>query len=306
MTGAVVVVGSLNVDLVVGVHRMPAPGETVLSTRFERHPGGKGLNQAVAAARLGARVHMIGAVGPDDSGRWLCSVARDEAIADGPIIEVAAPTGTAFIEVDDDGANRIVVVSGANAEVTPEQVRASLAAIDSPAVVLVQCEVPMPAIEAAMAAGRELGATTILNPAPACELPAGLLANVDVIIPNEHEAAAITGLPTATQVDATMAADWLNDQGVRYAVITRGSHGAVWASSAHGSGSQAAFPVRAIDTVAAGDAFCGGLATGLAEGMSFPEALRMASATGSLATTVVGAVPSLPGRAVVDAALAEH
>ncbi len=306
MSGTVVVVGSLNLDMVVGVVRMPDSGETVMGTGLNRHPGGKGLNQAVAAARLGARVHMIGALGEDEPGQWLRSVARAEGIDDTHIAQVAAPTGTAFIEVDASSANRIVVVSGANGQVTAEQVRAAIAAIPDLSVVLAQCEVPMPAVEAAMAAGRERGATTILNPAPAVPLDPALLAKVDILVPNEHEATVITGLPTGSLVDASAAARALNDRGVKYAVITRGAHGATWSSAAHGSGSQPALPVSAIDTVAAGDAFCGGLAAGIAEGLGFADALRLASGAGALATTVVGAVPSLPDRPAVDALLAEH
>lgn len=306
MSRAVVIVGSLNADLVVGLERMPDPGETVMGTSFERHPGGKGLNQAVAAARLGARVFMIGSVGSDDTGSWLRSVAVAEGIDASHITAAEGASGTALIEVDATGMNRIVVVSGANATVTAEQVEAALRAIDDIAVVMCQGETPPDSIEAAMRVGKELGATTILNPAPVREFSTATLAHVDVIVPNEHEAAELSGHSTTQTADADEVARWFNQQGIHTAVITRGSHGSVWHSAAHGSGSMGVFHVDAIDTVAAGDAFCGGLATGLAEGKSLPEALRLASASGALATTKAGAVPSLPTREAVEQLIAEH
>lgn len=303
MPGPVIVVGSLNADIVVQLERMPDRGETVMGNDVQHHPGGKGLNQAVAAARLGADVHMVGAVGYDDAGAMLRKVTVDEGIDDSHLFTMEGPSGTALIEVETNGANRIVVISGANGRLAPQNVTTAIQAVAAPAVVLAQGEVPLPAIEAAMAAGRAAGAITILNPAPALAFPDTLLANVDVIVPNEHEAAILTGLPTDTLVDAEEAAATFNTKGVPYAVITRGSHGSVWSSAAHGAGSVATHPVDAIDTVAAGDAFCGALAAALAEGRSMPEALRWAAAAGALATTVMGAVPSLPRRSAVEALL---
>ena len=305
MTGIVVVVGSLNVDLVVGVDRMPDPGETVLGRSLERHAGGKGLNQAVAAARLGAHVHMIGAVGSDEAGSWLRGIVDDEGINGAAITTVEGPSGTALIEVDTAGMNRIVVVAGANGAVTPEQVTAAIAALDGVAVVLTQGEVPLDSIAAAMAAGRACGARTMLNPAPVRDYPDSLLALVDVIVPNEFEAAHLTGLATETLVDASEAARHFADKGIPHAVITRGARGAVWASPLS-SGSVEAFSVSPVDTVAAGDAFCGGLAAAIAADETFADALRWASAAGALATLGAGAVPSLPTLEAVEALLAEH
>lgn len=296
-------VGSLNLDVVIGLERMPNTGETVLGTSLARHAGGKGLNQAVAAARMGARVHMVGAVGDDEAGTWLRNIARDDGVSTTHVLTSPGTSGTAIIEVEPSGANRIIVVPGANATVTPTFVEAAIAQIQNPRVVLVQGEIPLDAVAAAMRAGRARGALTMLNPAPVFDIPREVMANVDVIIPNEAETTELTGLPTTTRVDAAMAATELVDRGARFAVVTCGSRGASWASASHGSGAVPAFAVRAVDTVAAGDAFCGALAALLAEGLAFGEALQWASAAGGLATTVPGAVPSLPSRTDVQALL---
>lgn len=301
MSGTVVVVGSLNLDLVVGLERMPAPGETVLGSTLERHPGGKGLNQAVACTRLGARVAMVGAVGSDDSGTWLRQIAADEGIDVSPIATVDGPSGTALIEVDAQGGNRIVVVPGANAHVTAEAAERAITAI-APRVVLAQGEVPLPTIEAAMRAGLEAGAITVLNPAPVLDYSAELLALVDVLVPNEHEAFALTGLDTATEAGALAAAQRLLQHGCGTVVMTRGAQGSLWAD-ANGAGTVPTHPVTPIDTVAAGDAFCGGLVSALAEGADLQTSLQRASAAGALATTKIGAVPSLPTLSEVDALL---
>jgi ribokinase len=305
MTGRVVVVGSLNLDLVVSLDRMPDSGETVFGTAFEQHAGGKGLNQAVAAARLGIPVGMIGALGDDTAGEFLRSVMVDEGIDHAGVAAMPGTSGTAIIEVDTTGANRIVVISGANEKVTGEQVTAALGALGDVAVVLTQGEVPDDAVVAAMEAGRALGAITILNPAPARDYPSSIYEHCDYVIPNEHEAALITGLPTHTTADATAAARAIVRLGAGCVIVTRGSKGTSWATRST-TGTSGVFAVRAIDTVAAGDAFCGGLAAALAQGRTMTDALRFASATGALATTVAGAVPSLPRRSDVDALLASR
>ena len=299
MSQRVVVVGSLNLDIVIGLARMPDSGETVLGERLDQHAGGKGLNQAVSIARLGVPVAMIGALGTDSAGTWLREIVRREGIDDAGVATVDGSSGTAVIEVDSAGANRIVVIPGANAAVTAEQVSAAIAAVDDVGVVLTQGEVPLEAIAAAMRAGRAIGATTILNPAPALALPDELLHDVDYVIPNEHEAALLTGMVTSTAADATDAARALVHRGAGCAVVTRGARGSVWATSGS-SGSAGAFRVVPVDTVAAGDAFCGGLAAALAEGRSLSEALRWGSAAGALAATAEGAVTSLPDREAVE------
>lgn len=298
MSGRVVVVGSLNLDLVVRLDRMPDPGETVFGRSVEQHAGGKGLNQAVAAARLGVPVTMVGAVGSDASGAWLRETVDTEGIDASGLVTAGTTSGTALIEVDAEGANRIVVIPGSNERVTAEQVDAAIAALTDVAVVLTQGEVPLEAVVAAMQAGRAAGARTILNPAPVRDYPDALLAHVDLVIPNEHEAAELTGLSTATTVDATEAARALVRRGVGCAIVTRGSRGSVWAT-ADSTGSAGAFPIVPVDTVAAGDAFCGGIAAALSEGLSLSEALRWGSAAGALAATAAGAVSSLPTRKAV-------
>jgi ribokinase len=305
MSGRVVVVGSLNLDLVIGLLRMPDSGETVFGERLDQHAGGKGLNQAVAAARLGSVVSMIGALGDDAAGELLRGIVRFEGIDDSGVAAMSGTSGTAVIEVDATGANRIVVIPGANDLVTPGDVESALGRLADVAVVLTQGEVPTDAIEAAMAAGRARGAATVLNPAPVRAYPDSVFANVDYVIPNEHEAAQLTGLTTGTSVDCVEAARALVARGAGCAIITRGSKGSVWASRTS-TGSSGVFPVSPIDTVAAGDAFCGGLVAALAEGLDLPVALRWASAAGALATTVQGAVPSLPRRDAVEELLASR
>jgi len=299
MSGRVVVVGSLNQDLVVGVDRMPSPGETVFGNSLERHAGGKGLNQAVAAARVGAPVSMIGSVSDDSAGDFLLRVVEAEGIDDTQIARVEGFAGTAVIEVDRSGANRIIVIPGANALVNADQVRAALEAIPDIAIVLTQGEVPADAVMAAMEVGRARGARTIMNPSPVQEYPEELYPLVDIAVPNEHEIELMTGLATSTSVDATRAARALAEKGVGTVIVTRGAQGSVW-STLSKSGSAGAFAVRAVDTVAAGDAFCGVLAASLAEGKSLSEALRWGSAAGALAATREGAVPSLPDRESVE------
>jgi ribokinase len=300
MSGRVVVVGSLNLDLVVGLQRMPESGESVLGDRLEQHAGGKGLNPAVAIARLDVPVSIVGALGSDSAGEFLRDIALDEGIDVTGLARVDDTSGTALIEVDAAGDNRIVVVPGANATVTGEQVRAALGSLDDVAVVLTQFEVPLPASIAAMEAGRAMGARTVLNTAPVQDFPDSLLSLVDIVISNEHEAALVTGLDSSTANGATDAARELVRRGAACAVVTRGARGAVWAT-ADDIGACPAFPIVPVDTVGAGDAFCGGVSAALAEGRDIDEALRWGSACGALAATAAGAVPSLPRRAAVEA-----
>ena len=298
VTGTVVVVGSLNVDLVVGLDRMPEQGETVLGESLERHAGGKGLNQAIAASRLGAAVRLLGAVGDDESGAWLRKLIRADNVDDEGVATVTGPSGTALIEVDARGLNRIIVVPGANGHVSADVVGSSIRTMHGVAVVMTNGEVPLAASRAALAAGRAIGALTILNPAPVLDYREHLV-DVDIFVPNEHEAAALSGLPTETDTEARAAAQYFYSQGIANVVITRGANGAIWAS-ASGVVDVKTFEVSAIDTVAAGDAFCGGLAAALANGYEFADALKWASAAGALAVTIKGASPSLPMRNAVQ------
>lgn len=278
----VLVVGSANLDLVAHLDHLPKPGETQLAIGYEEHPGGKGLNQAVACARMGATTAFAGCVGNDDAGVMLRGVLEREGIDTSLLVTVEAPTGRAFINVDRQGENEIVVVSGANARVVvPELPRAK--------VVLLQLEIPLPVVEDVLRAARDMGAVTVLNPAPAADLSPAILAQVDVLLPNETESAALGG----TRV--------LLERGVRTIVTTLGERGA--AIETAGSRIEVApHRVTPVDTVGAGDAFTGALCAQLAMGRTLEEAARVGAVAGALATTVAGAVPSLPTRdAVVDA-----
>ena len=274
----VAVVGSVNLDLVATTHRLPGPGETVSGTGYAEHAGGKGLNQAVASARSGASVALIGAVGTDDAGRQLRALAEAEGIDVSGVAVVDGPTGRALITVDERAENTIVVVPGANAFVQLES------PLDA-RIVIAQLEIPIATVIAAFRSARGRGGRTILNPAPAQPLPDELLELCDVVIPNEHELALVGG------VDALLA------RGVGAVVTTPGAAGVDVVHMVDGaavSWTQAAFPVTPVDTTGAGDAFCGALAARLASGADLPSAVRYAAAAGALATTTAGAVASLP------------
>ncbi len=292
MTAHVAVVGSLNMDLVVRSPRIPAPGETVLGGSFFTAPGGKGANQAVAAARMGAAVTMVGRVGADGFGAALL----DALAADGIDVrwvgrDEDAATGVALIVVDDRGQNTIVVASGANSRLSPADVAAADEALAGCDVLLLQLETPLETVLAAAQVAHRHGARVILNPAPAGVLPAPLLALVDTLVPNESETALLTGL--AGDVEAAAAA--LLAQGVGRLILTLGERGALLAE--HGSVQRfEAFPVTVVDTTAAGDAFVGALAAALGEGRPLAEAVRWGNAAGALAATDWGAQPSLPRR----------
>jgi ribokinase len=301
----VVVVGSLNIDFVLTLDAFPAAGESVLGKTFEQAPGGKGLNQAVAASRLGAQVAMIGAVGGDPFGPGLIQTLADEGI-DSLVSQIPdTSTGMAIIEVESSGENRIIVVSGANNFLSEDSVETSLREIAREhriGVVLTQGEVPVQTTERALRVAKELGAITILNPAPVRDFPPPVFPLVDYLVPNEHEAqglCTLEGNAYKSMLDFVEVATSIVDLGVGSVIITRGEKGAVW-STATASGQAATFRIVPVDTVAAGDAFCGGLAAALNEGQPLNEALRWASAAGALTATRVGAIASLPRRSEVE------
>lgn len=281
----VVVVGSLNMDLVVHAARLPAPGETVSGTSYAEFAGGKGLNQAVAAARSGARVALIGAVGDDAAGAALRHVLVDEGIDHSGVRTIAGEaTGRALISVDDRAENSIIVIPGANASVEVDS-------LPTAPVVLAQLEVPTTAVESAFAAANDMGALTVLNPAPAAAASEALLRRCSVLVPNEHEVELIGG---AAAISAL---------GVEHLVITLGAAGAEHHAPAGAVHRVEPFPVTPVDTTGAGDAFCGSLAARLAAGDDMATALRFAAAAGALATTTHGAVPSQPAIGAVQALL---
>ena len=283
----VVVVGSANLDLVANVEHLPAPGETVIGTDYAEHPGGKGLNQAVAARRAGATTAFLGCLGSDAAGDSLHQLLHAEGI-DRLVTDVSGPTGRALIAVDSKAENSIVVIPGANASLSIGIVDDHREAIARAGVVLCQLEVPLDAIESALAIGRLGGAKTVLNPAPAQDLPRGLLELCDIVVPNQTEMAQLGG--TSALLDA----------GVSTVIITLGARG-IRVVTKDGQWDIPPFVVRAIDTTGAGDAACGALAAALATGADVLTAARRASAAGALAATRRGAVPSLPTADEIDA-----
>jgi ribokinase len=284
----VTVLGSLNMDISVTVPRLPEPGATVLGSDARFTPGGKGANQAVAAARLGADVRMAGCVGDDDFGQRLLAALREEEVnADGVRVIADAPTGLAMISVDHAGENIITVAPGANHEVGDEE----LAAAADPGDILVICaEIPVPAIKAALARA----ARCVLNLAPAPPDAAAIVAvGVDWLVVNETEAAAVLGRPVSGLAEAGQAADALITAGARHAVVTAGAHGAALAGP-DATATISAFGVDAVDTVGAGDTFVGALAVTLAAGVPAAEAVRAAAAAGATAATRPGAQAGMP------------
>ncbi|QQC65471.1 ribokinase [Paraburkholderia ginsengisoli] len=297
------VVGSLNMDLVARAPRLPHPGETLAGRTFAQVAGGKGGNQAVAAARLGAQVSMLGCVGADSNGTQLRAGLEAEGIDCAALETGQAASGVALIIVDDASQNAIVIVAGSNGEVTPETVARHEAVLAAAEVVICQLETPPDAVHAALAAARRLGKTVILNPAPATgPLPADWLPLIDYLIPNELEAAALTGLPVDTPEDAARAAAALRSAGARNVLVTLGARGVeALLDGATDATLYEAPKVEAVDTTAAGDTFIGGFAAQLAQGASVEAAIRFAQRAAALSVTRAGAQPSIPTRAELDA-----
>lgn len=301
MTPNVIVVGSLNMDLVVRTPRLPKTGETILGSDFRTFPGGKGANQAVAAARLGGQVAMIGRVGRDDFGEALLqSAARDGVDMTYVSKDPHAATGVALITVDEAGQNTIVVASGANHQVVAEDISAVEHLFRDSSVLVLQLELPIPAVERAAHLAHQRGMPVILNPAPAQTLSRELLSIVDYLVPNQSELALLTG-----QEDIEAGAGVLQDWGVRSVIITLGEAGVLVRSDGQEQ-LLAAHPVEAVDTVAAGDAFVGAFAVALTEGRSVLDAAAWANAAAALSVTRHGAQPSLPSRKELETFLSRR
>jgi ribokinase len=300
----VCVVGSANIDLTFRTARLPRPGETFAGHAFHLGFGGKGGNQAVTAARLGASVTLVGKVGRDVFGEQTAAHYRSEGIDTTHLLaDAARPSGVAAIVVDDDARNCILVVAGANGGLTPADVGGAAAVLASADVLLCQLEVPVETTREALRVAREAGVRTVLNPAPAAPLPDDLLRLADLCIPNETELELLTGQPVATPAQAEAAARSLLQRGPRTVIVTLGSRGALVANG-QGLAHLPAFPVRAVDPTGAGDAFIGGLAVFLAEGCPLPEAVRRAAAVAALSVTRLGTQTAFPRRPEVEAFLA--
>ncbi len=297
----IVVIGSVNMDLVARVTHLPRPGETVHGSSFETIPGGKGANQAVAAARLGATVCMVGRVGDDAFAVALIDSLRLSGVnTDAILCTPGCSSGIATIGVENSGENAIVVVAGANGRVTPADVAGTESIISQADTVLLQLEIPVESVVAAVALARRRGVRVVLNPAPSPSALPSELYGVDAICPNETEAAAITGLSGSGPDAAFQQSQWLVDRGAGLAIVTLGSRGAVYCERGKEPVLAPPFKVRAVDTTAAGDAFAGALAVALSEGAPAAIALRMACAAGALAATRAGAQPAMPSRNEVE------
>jgi ribokinase len=297
---SIVVIGSSNTDMVIRLLRIPRPGETLLGGEFLSAAGGKGANQAVAAARAGGRVRLIARVGKDALGSQAIAGLRREGIDTRCVFrDASAPSGVALIFVAHDGENSIAVASGANARLAPTDLRKAAQLIGAAALVVAQLESPLATIHAAARMAAGAGVPFILNPAPARALPDSLLRLVSILTPNETEAELLTGIPVNDQASAASACGRLRDRGVETVIITLGRQGAFLAD-ATGQRLIPGFRVKAVDDTAAGDTFNGALAVALAEGNSLSDAVRFANAAAALSVTRLGAQPSAPTRPEIE------
>lgn len=302
----VLVVGSITADLTAFGSKRPRPGETILGTDFTLVLGGKGANQAVAAARAGAPTSMVGCVGDDLFQEVVLTGLREEGVDTSHVSVVQGPTGIAHIRVDGAGENDIVMVPLANSSLSEERVEAAVRrAQDRTGVLLLQLEIPLAAAAHAARVAHGLGIMVVLDPAPAADPGDDVWAFADVVTPNESEATALTGIEVFDKSSAYKAAEWFLDRGVGRAVITLGGQGCV-SVDRDGVSEHRAFPATAVDTTAAGDAFAGNLGASLAAGMAWDGALTRAMAAGALAVTIPGASPSLPTAGAVTDLLVRH
>jgi ribokinase len=301
---SVMVVGSANTDLTVQLPHLPAPGETVLGAALHTAFGGKGANQALAAQRAGARVCLVAKLGQDRYGQDYAQYLRHAGLdISGVRWDPAWPSGVALITVDWHGHNQIAVAPGANSALTPDDLEGLEARFAPGQVLLTQLEIPLATVEAALRRAKAAGLTTVLNPAPARSLPTRFTRCVDILIPNEVEAAVLCGRPTGTLRQARVAARLLHKVGYRTVIVTLGKRGVVYTTE-EGVRHLPACTVRAKDTTAAGDTFVGYLACAMAEGQTLPNALRLATAAAALAVTHLGAQASIPHRQAVQQFLA--
>ncbi len=296
MSATIVVVGSLNMDLVMRMDRAPAGGETLPGRDFATLPGGKGANQAVACARMGARVAMVGRVGADANGAVLRAALAADGIDAGEVEALpAVHSGVAMIWVEEGGQNRIALASGANGLLDAAGVERAAALIDAATMLIVQLEVPMAAVEAAVARAHRAGVTVLMNAAPAAALSASLWPQIDILVVNESEATALSDVVVVDHASAARAGVTLRERGPDRVLVTLGAQGVV-VVDAGGARHAPAHPVQAVDTTAAGDTFIGALAAALCEGRSLDEAVALGQAASALCVTRRGAQASIPYR----------
>jgi ribokinase len=294
------VVGSSNVDLILQLPRFPKPGETVLGGQFFKVQGGKGANQAVAAARAGANVCFISRVGNDDLGKTtIQSYSKDDINVENVSVDTHAPTGVAVIYVDAHGENTIGLAAGANATLTPEHIRHALSVIASSKILLVQLEIPLDSVYESILLAQKSNVPVILNPAPAQPIDSDILKKVSIITPNETEAEILTGIPLTTDDAIKQAAQQLHSMGIKIVIITLGARG-VYVATEENRSFVPGFKVTAVDTTAAGDVFNGTLAVAIAEGKMLTDAIRFANAAAALSVTKLGAQTSAPQRNEID------
>ncbi|GAA6623562.1 ribokinase [Scytonema sp. NUACC26] len=298
---SIIVLGSINIDLVATVPRLPVAGETLLGQDFFKVPGGKGANQAVALARLGIPTHMIGRVGGDSFAEELVSSLQESRVkTENIFVDETVSSGVALIAVDLKGENQIIVTPGANGQVNEEDIKRLSHVLPEATTLLLQFEIPIPTVVLAAQAAQAAGVTVILDPAPANkEMPKELYPLVDIITPNEVEAEQLVGFPVDGEDSAREAATVLRQWGVKNAIVKLGAKGVVCAT-AEETFFVPAFPVRTVDTTAAGDAFNGGLAAALHEGLSLHQAVVWGAAAGAITATKLGAQASLPDKITFD------
>lgn len=293
-------IGSSNTDLVIRVPRIPRPGETLLGGTFLTAAGGKGANQAVGAARSGGKVALIARVGIDAFGdQAIAGLRRDGVDVSCVYRDRRAASGAAMIFVARDGENSIAVAGGANAKLSPADVKKAAGLIRSGALLLAQLETPLPTVMAAAQLAANAGVPVILNPAPARPLPTSLLRRVSILTPNETEAERLTGIPVTGEASAARACAALRARGVGTVILTLGARGAFLATDG-GHERVPGFKVKAVDSTAAGDIFNGALCVALTEGKPLRAAVRFANAAAALSVTLLGAQPSAPSRAQID------
>ena len=289
----VVVIGSLNMDLVTICERAPRGGETLLGKKFMQIPGGKGANQAVAIGKMNTNVSMLGKVGEDGMGASLLDSLLKSGVDTTNIENCTENTGIAKIIVEENGQNRILVVPGANYLVDNEYIDRHIEAIKNSDFVVTQLEIPIETVKYSLKKAKEFGKVTILNPAPAQKLDEEIIANSDYIIPNETELEILSGLPTDTEENIVKAAHILLEKGVKGLIVTLGSKGSMYIDKKN-KRIFPAYSVKAIDTTAAGDSFIGGFISGLASGLTFEESIDRGTKVAAISVTRLGAQTSIP------------